>query len=260
MAVAAGTLVRPAAEARDYLPVLRWLLLNVVVAFAALALWHFGLIQAMLATDHTKVSLIILGVFALTALHCLYQTVVVSRELIAARRVATRLKAAGARDLRVDGDRVHTADGTELEAGVLTHHIASLIVKAANQCGGRIDQTLRLRSLADGLRAREKLGWFVSEALLRMALLGTAIGFIIMLIPLSQVSSFDSETLRIALAGMSGGMAVALNVTVTGIASALVLKFEYYLLDGAVANLFKLITDVTEVQVVPALERAHART
>lgn len=259
MAGAAGTLVRPAAEARDYSPVLRWLLLNCVVAFAVLALWHFGLVQAMLATDQTKVSLLILAVFVLTALHCLYQTVVVSRELIAARRVAAVLTAAGARDLRVDGDRVHTAAGIELEAGVLTRHIARLMVKAANQAGGPIDQTLLLRSLADRLRAREKLGWFVSEALLRLALLGTAIGFIIMLIPLAQVSSFDSETLRLALAGMSGGMAVALNVTVTGIASALALKLEYYLLDGAIGNLFNLITEVTEVQIVPALERAHAR-
>jgi hypothetical protein len=33
------------------------------------------------------------------------------------------------------------------------------------------------------LRAREKLSLFLSEALLRLALLGTAIGFILMLIP-----------------------------------------------------------------------------
>ena len=41
-------------------------------------------------------------------------------------------------------------------------------------------------------------------------LLGTAIGFILMLIPIAGLSSFDAETLRGALAGMTGGMAVAL--------------------------------------------------
>jgi hypothetical protein len=53
---------------------------------------------------------------------------------------------------------------------------------------------------------------------------------------------------------MSGGMAVALNVTVTGIASALVLKLQYFFLDSDVADRFHRITEVTEVYVVPALE------
>jgi hypothetical protein len=259
MASIAGTFIRPAVEARDYAPVLRWLLLNAVLAFAMLVLWHFGLLQAMLDTDPTKVSLLILALFALTALHCLYQTVVVSRELIAARNVTSALSIAGSGPLVVHGETVRTADGTELEAGILTSHIRRLVLKSANQGGAPIDQTLLLRSLADRLRSKEKLGWFVSESLLRMALLGTAIGFIIMLIPLAQVSSFDPETLRTALSGMSEGMAVALNVTVAGIAAALALKFEYYLLDGAIADLFGMITEVTEVQVVPKLEAANGR-
>lgn len=253
------SLIRPQAEARDYAPVLRWLLLNAVVAFVLIALWYLGLLPAMLATDQTKVSLLILGVFVLTAIHCLYQTVYVARELVAARRAAATLNRVGGAGLRFVDNRVYAADGTELEAGVLTDHVARLITKASNQSGGKLDQTLLLRLLADRLRAREKVGWFISESLLRLALLGTAIGFIIMLIPLAQVQSFDTTTLRNALSGMSGGMAIALNVTVTGIASALALKFEYYLLDGAIADLFDLVTDVTEVQVVPALERAHAR-
>ena len=101
-------------------------------------------------------------------------------------------------------------------------------------------------ALAGGPAPRpEKLGWFVAEALLRLALLGTAIGFILMLIPIAQLSSFEVETLRNALAGMSGGMAIALNVTVTGIASALLLKVEYYFLDRAIAELFAKITEIT---------------
>ncbi len=49
-------------------------------------------------------------------------------------------------------------------------------------------------------------------------------------------------------------MAIALNVTVTGIATALLLKFEYYLLDEAIADLFHEVTELTEVYVVPTLE------
>ena len=67
----------------------------------------------------------------------------------------------------------------------------------------------------------------------RLALLGTAVGFILMLIPIAGLTSFDVETLRKALAGMSSGMAVALNITVTGIGTALLLKLQYYFLTRA---------------------------
>ena len=144
-----------------------------------------------------------------------------------------------------------------MQGSILADHIANLVRKAAAGNGhAPFDQTLLLRALADRLRGREKLGLFVSEGLLRLALLGTAIGFILMLIPISELNSFDPDTLRTALTGMTSGMAVALNVTVTGIASALVLKFQYYLLDGAVAELFDLITETTEVHVVPQLRQS----
>jgi hypothetical protein len=152
---------------------------------------------------------------------------------------------------------VRTREGHELEPSVLTRHIAKLVAKARAQGGQPVDQTLLLRSLADQLRAREKLGWFVAESLLRLALLGTAVGFILMLVPLAGLTSFDVGTLREALSGMSSGMAIAFNVTVTGIGAALVLKLEYYFLDQAVAELFARITDITEVHVVSTLERGR---
>ena len=108
--------------------------------------------------------------------------------------------------------------------------------------------------MADRIRSREKLGLFVSEALLRLALLGTAVGFILMLIPIAGLLAFDAESLRKALAGMSGGMATALNITVTGIATALVLKLQYFFLDKALVDLLDSITEVTEVHVISALE------
>jgi hypothetical protein len=255
MASLVGTVLGPESEARDYAPVLRWALLNCLLVVFVIVLWYFGLIQLMLETDHTRVSTLIMGVFVLTALHCLYQTIVVSRELNAARKGTALLSEEGIKGVRFEGNRAFLASGAELPPGAMTSHILRLIAKARNSKTGKIEQTLLLRSLADSLKAREKLGWFVSEALLRLALLGTAIGFILMLVPITQVSSFDAETLRVALSGMTSGMAIALSVTVTGIAGALALKVEYYLLNSAIGTLFTMITEVTEVEVIPALER-----
>jgi hypothetical protein len=244
----------PTAQSRDYLPLLKWLLVAVLVAFGFLVLWYFGLVQQMIALDRTKVSIVILAVFLVTSLHCLYQTVVVSRDLVTARRVREAFVSEGSASVTVKNGRIVTAQGTVLEPGIITTHIGNLFAKARAIGTAQFDQTVLLRTLADELKAREKLGWFVSESLLRLALLGTAIGFILMLVPLAGLNAFDVETLRQTLAGMSDGMAIALTITVAGIATALLLKFEYYLLDEAIADLFRQVTQVTEVHLVLTVE------
>jgi hypothetical protein len=241
------------ARSSDYAPLLKWILVNVVAAFGILVLWYFGLLQAMLATDRTHMSAVILGIFGVTSLHCLYQTIVVSHELVVARKVRSAVMMAAGRPLILKDEQVITALGDPLEPGIVTTHIADLISKARAAPGAPVDQMVLLRSLADQLRARENLGWFVSESLLRLALLGTAVGFILMLIPLTALDAFDVESLRRTLTGMTGGMAIALNITVAGIATALFLKLTYYLLDEAVADLFREITKVSEVYVLPTL-------
>ncbi|WP_414474462.1 MotA/TolQ/ExbB proton channel family protein [Microvirga sp. M2] len=239
----------------DYAPLLRLLILLGLIAFGVIVLAFFGLAQALLETDRSHVSSLIAAIFLATTLHCVWQTLLISRELTATRRIARAVHGSAGKFRIVDG-QVVTAEGVMLEPSILTRHIANLIEKSRAQGGRRLDQTLLLRSLADQLRNREKLGWFVAEALLRLALLGTAVGFIFMLVPIASLKSFDVETLRSALAGMSGGMAVALNVTVSGIGCALLLKLEYYLLNASVSELFHNITETTEVHVVSALERA----
>lgn len=242
-------------EIADFAPVLKWLVVNVVLVIGLFALWSFGLIQQVLETDHTRVSLLIATIFGLTSLHCLYQTWITSRDLVVARRVRDLLENSDVVPVLLANGRV-MLDGRELEHGLISTYVGNLLRKASLGQGQALDQTILLRSLADRLRAREKLGLFVSEGLLRLALLGTAIGFILMLIPLSGLTAFDPETLRGALNGMTSGMSIALNVTVTGIAAALVLKFEYYLLDTAIAELFEIITEATEVGVIPRMGKA----
>jgi MotA/TolQ/ExbB proton channel family len=236
-------------DSTDFLPLLRWLILMSLTVFGVAVLWHLGLIRLMLETDRTHVSSLILVLFVLTTLHCLTQTWVVSRELMAVRGFQDVLRGERGVLRALAGD-----PSSARQDSIIGRHVANLVVKARAQKGRRLDQTLLLRALADRLRSREKVGLFVSEALLRLALLGTAVGFILMLIPIAGLTAFDAESLRKALAGMSSGMAIALNVTVTGIATALLLKLQYFYLDKAIADLFAAITELTEVHVVSVLE------
>ena len=251
-----ATLFGPRDGSRDYGPLLKWTLTMTLIVAGVIALWYFDFLQQMLDTDRTRISVVILLIFAATSVHCMMQTISVSKELISARKAREAIEASGGRRVTVIDKRVVTANGKTLEPGILATHVGDLVSKARTIGQHHLDQTILLRSLADQLRAREKLGFFVSESLLRLALLGTAVGFILMLIPISELNSFEVTNLRQTLTGMSEGMSIALNVTVTGIATALLLKFQYYLLDEGIADLFRLVTETTEVYVVPTLEPA----
>jgi biopolymer transport protein ExbB/TolQ len=91
--------------------------------------------------------------------------------------------------------------------------------------------------------------------MLKLGLLGTVIGFILMLSSIQSIDSFDVETLKGALTSMSGGMGVALFTTLFGLVGGILLKLQYYILDEGTSYLFGLITELTEVYVVPVLNR-----
>ena len=136
-----------------------------------------------------------------------------------------------------------------------TGHIRNLVIMARLQGVGRLDQTILLRRLADSLRYRQSVGWFVADAMLKLGLLGTVIGFILMLSSIQSIDSFDVDTLKNALSAMSGGMGVALFTTLFGLVGGILLKLQYYILDDATSYLFGVTTELTEVYVVPALNR-----
>jgi hypothetical protein len=57
---------------------------------------------------------------------------------------------------------------------------------------------------------------------------------------------------------MSGGMAVALYTTLTGLIGGMLLKIQGFILDGAVDELVRRTTRLTEVHVLPRIERMQA--
>lgn len=76
-------------------------------------------------------------------------------------------------------------------------------------------------------------GWFAADSVLKIGLLGTIIGFILMLAPIGELTSFDASSLQSALAAMSAGMAVALYTTLTGLIANIILRFQFQFLADA---------------------------
>ena len=76
-------------------------------------------------------------------------------------------------------------------------------------------------------------GWFAADSVLKIGLLGTIIGFILMLAPIGELTSFDAASLQGALTAMSAGMAVALYTTLAGLIANIILRFQFQMLADA---------------------------
>jgi hypothetical protein len=242
----------------DHLPLLRWLIFTGVCVFAFVLAWHFGLVRMMVNGDKTYISVVIGVLYVLSSLHCLVRTAAISRELDRAHRVLALVSSGsnGVPQLKVDGAEVVTAEGTTLPHGEVTAHIRNLILKAMLQGDERrLDQTLLLRGLADTLRGPNQLGTYAGDALMKLGLLGTIIGFIMMLAPIAGLDAADRASVRTSMGLMSDGMAVAMYTTLTGLIGSILVQTQYYMLDKATQRLFGLATNLTEVFVVSVLER-----
>jgi biopolymer transport protein ExbB/TolQ len=83
--------------------------------------------------------------------------------------------------------------------------------------------------------------------MLKLGLLGTVIGFIIMLGSLSNLNSVDITVMQTLLAEMSSGMKVALYTTLTGMLAGITLNIKFNFLDWAVDHLLNDIKEQVSV-------------
>jgi hypothetical protein len=238
-----------------HLLLLKGFLIWMVVAVAVLAAWRYGLLQEVWASDSTGLSLGITLVFVGTALRGSWHVLRMSRALNHVSEVERLVQPGDAAPRnRIDDAEV----AAKLPDGCVTEHVRHLQVKA-RLGGGRVglDQDLLLEAFEGDLRSGQEFGWFVADLLLSLGLLGTVIGFILMLGPISGLDATDESAMQGALAAMSGGMAVALYTTLAGLVGGMLLKVQGFLLDGAVQELVGRTTRLTEVFVLPAIERSQ---
>lgn len=91
------------------------------------------------------------------------------------------------------------------------------------------------------------LGWFIVDLLLKLGLIGTVIGFILMLASITIIENFDLTMMQDLLQKMSGGMKVALYTTLTGLITSILLSFQYKFLENKIFDIISLINKFTEL-------------
>ena len=183
---------------------LRSSILMSLIFFAAFLIVDLGLLSLIIDSDKSKISIIIIFIYILATFHWFYNAFRLDKEI---------------------------SDLDEPKNGTL---MSSFLENNENL--GTADRNIQLSLLEDELSNRHALGYLSVDILLKLGLTGTVIGFILMLLPIGQIQDFDPQILQKLLSTMSGGMAVALYTTLTGLVTSILLKFQYFILDSSLSN------------------------
>jgi hypothetical protein len=185
----------------NYLLLKASLVLSLII-FSFYLLFQLDLIALIINSDRSKISLIILVIYLLATLHWFYIAITLDKEISS-----------------ID----------KLEKDTL---IGRYLIKR-----NELEKTQSLYNLLeDELSNRHSIGYLIVDILLKLGLTGTVIGFILMLLPIGEIKDFDPQILQKLLSTMSGGMAVALYTTLTGLVTSMLLKFQYFLLDSSLSQ------------------------
>lgn len=192
-----------------YLILMQWLMLAGLIGFGIFMAWDTGLLPNMLENDNTRLSILILALFFVAYLHCGERSYFLSKQFIGLFQYY---------------DPVNSPIDNPAKAPVSDY---------LRQSSGRDEQDLTLLTevLAERIRGQHQIGWFVTGALIKLGLLGTVIGFMLMLGSLDNIKSMDLEQVQTLMQTMTQGMKIALNTTLLGLTSSLLLGVQYLYLD-----------------------------
>ncbi len=198
--------------------VLIWVLLMSVVAFSAYVAQDRSLIGMMLAADRSYLSVLIIIVFMGASCHAAWHILAVSLRL----RTATAQLSPAAPD-----------------GGSASRGASPFLSRFLREIGARPpgDRDNILEIYADRLRSPVEIGWFVVDSLIRLGLVGTIVGFILILQSLTEGPAPRGDDIRTLLIAMSGGMGTALYTTLAGLISATLLGIQYMILSRGVEHL-----------------------
>lgn len=219
---------------------LYWLLLAAAIAVAAAVLGHLGLFRQLVNDDVSRLSSVIIVVFCAASLHAAIVLVRLSRSTEALQR--TEAGEAGR-----PPDRTPAPGHPDVAlTPALRRQIRDL--RQARCDRSDIEALLRhanlLESFRERIKAPARLGWLLADLLIKLGLLGTVIGFILMLGAISEAETIDVSNIQPLLTDMGSGMRVALLTTLCGLTGGTLLGFQYFIVERAADELIDAVTEV----------------
>jgi hypothetical protein len=231
----------------------RWVILFGLFLFGGFVAFDLGLVSNLLASDNSHISLVIVAASLVASLDAGRRAYRLGIEIRTTLSLAHAMRA-GESLFEVDPANNVVLRDPPAKLGYAHDHLLLLANRTA-QHRAIGDQSLLIERLENAVGRGHETGWFLADLMVRLGLLGTVIGFIVMLSSVSSVSSIDLPTLQQLLGNMSNGMRIALYTTLTGLVAGILLGLQYRLLDAAVDRLMAEIIEVSEVHATGQLRR-----
>ena len=197
------------------LGVLRSLLLLVLIIFGVWILDERGLLAVVLEGDKSQISTVIACLWVISSIYWLYLSKIIS-------------------------DERNSFENMEFKNKKL------LVSRFFNSLKKNEDKDVLINAFESEFEKKISYGVVASDVALKLGLLGTIIGFILMLKPIADLNSTSPEDLKMALSSMSSGMAVALYTTLTGLIVSTLLRIQFHFSATLIISLLNDLAFYTE--------------
>lgn len=227
-----------------YDAVLKWALIMALITIGAVVSYDYGLLTYLFSADRSRITILIAVLYVGFSAHCLWILTELSREYRRAMFWKARLATSS------------TIPDVPVGGGLIDNYVADVIRSRENPSDAEGNAHMLMMSLGASLRRRTKVGTYGADLLYKLGMLGTMVGFVMMLNSMGDMANFDVATLREALQDMIAGMAVSLLTTIAGLIGGILLRLEYNVADALVTDISQTVVSFTEVSLLPNLARA----
>jgi len=231
-----------------------WLIFVGAISFAFVVAWNEGFLWLLFQGDRSHISIAIALLFILASVHSAIRIAQLSRQISLADHIAALL--VGNPAIRLVDNRIIIGEQTPLPQSDISAYISDLLLTRRGEQSS--EEVVASRSdlldvFANKIRSPHEVGWFIVDMMIKLGLLGTIIGFIMMLATVGQTTSVDVSSMQKVLTQMSYGMGTALYTTFAGLTGSILLAAQYHLLDHGVDTLVEKTVTLIEVHILPAL-------
>jgi flagellar motor component MotA len=245
-------------EQPEHSLLLKWLILTGLIVFSVIIAWNEGVFAQLFGIDKSHISLVIVLVYILITFHCAKLTFTISSQMNLSKKVDRIIKNENKLEINVDNEDIYINSTEKLPDCFMTDYISDIYF--TNKSSSDSEESRSSSDLIDVYESRlkgpQEIGWFVSDMMLKLGLLGTIIGFIFMLASVANIADFDVSNMQKILQHMSNGMGTALYTTLAGLICSILSAMQYHMIDRHVDELIELTRHLTQVHVIPKLNGA----
>lgn len=222
---------------------LLWLIYIAVSMFGIFIVVINGYFSILFENDPTRISNLVLLLFLIGTLHCAFRVRFITYEFKHIHEIECELQNSEKLDESRFPKESPVWDFMKSNAAINDQalHTGLSVPQHAEQL---------VQVLNEKICGEHEYGWFVSSLLVKLGLLGTVVGFVLMLVSLSSIQVLEFSSLQEMISNMAVGMGVALVTTLVGLTSSILLSFQYLLLDRAADKLISQCIQVNKIYVL----------